>query len=197
MPVADSNPERRNLMVSSICFITYFLAGGNFSDSIVRLQVVNIEFSKPYVLAIIAWVLLFWFALRYWQVNNGELSNAYIKELSVTAHSKIAIWYVILRTGKKHKVHGGFYPQGFHINGGKLHLRYGDVEGGNEGPNGALVNFKSNNFESTPVSGFAGFMLKAYSALKLSIVKPAIGSYFVPYALFALAVLLGIYSGIL
>ena len=75
MPVSDNNPERRNLTVTSLCFSAYFLAGGHFQDAVVKLQVVNVEFEKPFVLVFMAWAMLFWFALRYWQTSQGEFNG--------------------------------------------------------------------------------------------------------------------------
>ena len=40
----DSNPERRNLTVLSLCIIIFYLAGGAFLSNEVRLQVINVKF---------------------------------------------------------------------------------------------------------------------------------------------------------
>ena len=53
MPLADNDPSRRNLMVTSLAFIAYFWADGCFTDSTVRLQVVNVSFDKPDVTSLL------------------------------------------------------------------------------------------------------------------------------------------------
>jgi len=77
MVVQDSNPERRNLVVTSIAFIAYFFAGGSFPETSVRLQVINAEFSDPWVLSIIAWTIYIWFIYRYWVTHRGAFAKAF------------------------------------------------------------------------------------------------------------------------
>jgi hypothetical protein len=69
MAIQDSNPERRNLLVLSLCFIVFFLGGGAFSKGEVRLQVITVTFSRPEILSLIIWLLLFWFLYRYWVIS--------------------------------------------------------------------------------------------------------------------------------
>jgi len=191
MPVSDNNPERRNLTVASLSFITYFLAGGVVTDSKVNLQVVNVSFSRPDVLSAIAWSLLFWFALRYWQVNRGKVKATFVEELKSIVHSKQIVWFIKHKTGKAHRVNGGFQPRDFSYTNGRLNVRYGDVRGGTVDASGKAVNFSSTRFEQIPLSGFSGLCVKALSATQLAIIRPGIGNYFVPYLLFATAVILG------
>ena len=65
MPIQDSEAERRNLIVTSLCFIAYNLGGGNFTSNEVRLQVINVSFTDPIFLGFLAWMGLFWFAYRF------------------------------------------------------------------------------------------------------------------------------------
>ncbi len=197
MPVADNNPERRNIMVSSLCFIAYYLAGGSISNSRIRLQVVNIEFERLDVLAIIAWTLLCWFALRYWQVHRGKMYNTLLSELQSMLRSKEVIWFATFKTGKKYKKPGGFHVDSFVNRKGKLYLKTGTVEGGDIDSNGMSTNYNSINPKDIKIAGLAGALFIGVSVVKLSFLKPGIGSYFVPYALFVFAVFLGIYNAIL
>lgn len=70
MAIHDSDPERRNLVVTSLAFIVYYLAGGYITDNNVRMQIVNITFDNKAVLAVFVWVMLLWFAWRYWQTHK-------------------------------------------------------------------------------------------------------------------------------
>ncbi len=65
MPLEDSNPTRRNLVVASLAFILYCWGGGSFKDSTVHLSVINVEFEHQVFLGIMAWVILFWCMYRY------------------------------------------------------------------------------------------------------------------------------------
>lgn len=192
MPIYDNNPERRNLIVASLCFIIFVLAGGHVDDSAVRLLVVNVAFDRPIILAIFAWLILIWFALRYWQLHKRKVKTTFIDEIKNTAHSKSVVVYLTFKTKKKHREPDGFYPRDFDYNGGRLKIRIGDVVGGRRHENGDWVEFRSNNFELIAIEGMAGFLLMAWSCLKLSISEPGVGSFFVPYFLFVVAVFLGV-----
>lgn len=63
MPMQDSDPERRNLVLTSLSFIVFYLAGGHITENILKLQIVNISFKNTYVLIVTAWIMIVWFAL--------------------------------------------------------------------------------------------------------------------------------------
>lgn len=65
----------------STAFIIYFAAGGHIAEPTIRLAVVNVTFNEPQVLAIIAWIMLFWFALRFWQTTGSKYMGAFEQEL--------------------------------------------------------------------------------------------------------------------
>lgn len=81
MPINDSSPERRNLVLTSLAFILFYAAGGSFHDEEIKLLVVNLQFSKPEILAIFVWVLLFWFALRFYQKTHWVCQNELWNEI--------------------------------------------------------------------------------------------------------------------
>lgn len=62
----DRIPEARNLSIASAGFFIYYAAGGYFTESAVTLELVNLSFKNSELLGWIAWVMLFWFAYRYW-----------------------------------------------------------------------------------------------------------------------------------
>lgn len=77
MAIEDSNPSRRNLVVTSLAFVAYYYAGGYFKNHELTLEVVNLSFTDYWVLGFFAWGLLIWFAYRYWVEHRGELFAAF------------------------------------------------------------------------------------------------------------------------
>lgn len=108
MPVQDKDPERRNLMVTSLGFVAYYLAGGHVVENQIRIQVINISFDSPMVLAVMAWLMLFWFALRYWQTRKGRTIDYIRNGLIALSERKCIINYVTKKTGLKHNKKDGF-----------------------------------------------------------------------------------------
>lgn len=94
MAIQDSDPERRNLMVTSIAFIAFYYGGGSFPDSTVRLQVINAHFSKPAVLCVIAWLSFLWFIYRYWQTHNGNFTKLFKREFTLWSGKKYIRNYI-------------------------------------------------------------------------------------------------------
>ena len=81
MPVSDTNPERRNLILMSLAFIIFYAGGGKLAEDTMRLMFVNITFSKPYVLAYFAWAMLMWFCLRFWQKSGFKFWSSLTTEI--------------------------------------------------------------------------------------------------------------------
>jgi hypothetical protein len=82
MPINDNNPERKNLIILAASIIMFYLADGEISDSVIRLQVVNVTFHNPKALVYFIWVLLFWFTYRYWLTWQGSWKKQFCEELS-------------------------------------------------------------------------------------------------------------------
>ncbi|QCU90721.1 hypothetical protein [Thiomicrorhabdus sediminis] len=81
MEYQDSNSERRNLVAISMAFIIYHLAGGEITNGgQLKLQAINVTFHNPEYLTLIAWIILFWFLLRYWQTSREIISNSFAHE---------------------------------------------------------------------------------------------------------------------
>jgi hypothetical protein len=81
MAVEDSNPERRNLLVTSLGFVAYYYGHGAFVDKELQLELINIHFHKTGFLAALAWTMLFWFLFRYWQTTRGKFTTAFAAEV--------------------------------------------------------------------------------------------------------------------
>jgi hypothetical protein len=100
MALQDSNQERRNLTVLSLSIIVFYLADGSLQDVNVKLQIINVVFSKPEVLANFAWILLFWFCFRYRIVHKGSWNVSFISEItSNTNCEKIYYTYLVQKFG--------------------------------------------------------------------------------------------------
>ena len=84
----EGQPERRNVIVTSLAVIVYFLADGHF-DSGLKIAIINIKFYDETALIIFFWVMFLWFGLRYWQVNKTISLREINQELPNVLHSKI------------------------------------------------------------------------------------------------------------
>jgi hypothetical protein len=73
--VNDSSPERRNLLITSLAFIAFYGGGAEISSNELRLVLVDASFSRSYFLAIMVWIAIGWFALRFWQKSDGEITK--------------------------------------------------------------------------------------------------------------------------
>jgi hypothetical protein len=82
MDYQDKDTERRNLVITSFFFIVYSLGGGKFEDGNVNFQIVNLHFENTEVLAVIAWVLLFWFFYLYRIKHSNTFSNIFREEVT-------------------------------------------------------------------------------------------------------------------
>ncbi|MEW8253854.1 MAG: hypothetical protein AB2747_05850 [Candidatus Thiodiazotropha taylori] len=197
MPISDSNPERRNLMLSSIAFLVFFWGGGEFEKNEIRIQTVNITFNNETVLAVFAWIMLFWFGLRYWQLNQGRLNLTLREEVKTEQNNTLLIWYLRAKTGKPHRVQNGFVIRSLNKpRNGHWESQIALVEGGREGDNGEWVEFKKIDGETFKINDFVGFFLRLWVITCLAFKKPGIGSWFLPYALFCSAVVSGLFSAL-
>lgn len=196
MAIHDSDPERRNLIVTSLAFIAYYYAGGAFVDSNVRLQMVNVTFEKPEVLAGIAWMLLFWFFYRYWLTHKKSFRNGFSDEKYDYYKLPYVIRYAEKRLGKplvKSDEEEGYHITGLVYSGGKAGIRYvyalditrsevtGEIEGytGNGTCDNGVI----------PLQCMAGYWVMLRATLECCIKSPSFSSYLVPYVIFAVALI--------
>ncbi len=75
----DASPERRNLMATSFAFIVYYWGKCEFTGDKIRLLFAEAHFNNPTILAVLAWVVLLFFALRFWQSRGVEQKNNNIR----------------------------------------------------------------------------------------------------------------------
>ncbi len=102
----DPDPHKRNLVVTSLAFIIFYFADGQVTDT-VQLSIVSVTFGNPAALAIAAWVLLFWFALRYWQAQELSWRREFRKELIRVNTGKSLRRFAEAYTGLQHYVLDG------------------------------------------------------------------------------------------
>jgi hypothetical protein len=214
MPIQYSDPETRNLSVTSVAFIAYFSAGGTFIDGMVNLSVINAKFTNPFILGVMAWVLLFWFFYRYWLTHYGKFSIAYWAEIEqYKNHPKIRSYFADnVREGalldlKLRPVVPMMADEGWIINGisrvnGQAHIiaEYATaVERNNNGTVKAMHSSQASVRHrrergdyidaEIPFNGLVGRLIWMQLNIKYCFEQRAFTDYMTPYILFSVAIL--------
>ena len=180
----DGNHSRRNLVVTSLCFIIYVLADGSFnSDKGVTLQVINVTFKNHSALIFAAWGVLFWSAFRYGQSNVGNITDGFRKEIADCCPRSLSEWHIKRTIGTT--------PYNIHVRSLSLEnasywspIVFNIQQKGNEGQ---IISGHTNEIASWS----SAFVFNVAIRLQLAIVRPTISSYTTPWLLFALAIALG------
>jgi hypothetical protein len=187
MAIQDTDPERRNLTVTSVAFIAYYYAGGEVLSNEVRIQVVNVAFSNPMVLAVMAWILLLWFALRYWQTRNSRFVDEFVGEVQPWKTRPYVLRYAERKLKSKTNVDGGFHISGI-VKAAEQGwgLNYDYIKS----PTFNKVNGSIDSYSVTE----RGFLkLSAYVWARIftscALAKKSFSGYVVPYILFCIACL--------
>ncbi len=190
LAISDNNPERRNLVVLSISIILYFLAGGGITDENIRLQVVNVTFSKPEVLVKFVWLLLFWFIYRYWLNHKGSWKEGFYREAQCQLINKYCYPYLVKKFELSEDYSKSWFPDrhwvrfeadhhgsGFYFS----HTRKADV-----GENG------QQKHESRKVDCLKDKALVAVVTAVTFFREPSLSMYFMPYLFAFFAIVLGV-----
>lgn len=187
MPISDSNPERRNLVLISLAFILFYAAGGSFDGEKITLLVVNLQFSRPEVLTIFVWVFLFWFALRFYQKSHLVYQNE--------------LWAEIMRGGvpkslsskvcqlAKNQLQGTSRDDHYEKTVTAQDIRRNGYWGIS-----VVCNFKSDRStivhqEVVDLGGIQGFAYRLREVVSHAITGNAIAEHLIPYILFVVAAL--------
>lgn len=191
MTIHDSSPERRNLMVTSLGFIIFFLGGGALNGEEIRLQIVNITLNKPCVLAWLAWIMLFWFAWRYWLVFRDSYKQKQMGEIQKQSNNFISRKYVTLKTGMKYLKKDGFKlmiisPQNNNI------LSVTTIVDAEYDKKGKIITVKNHGHVEVPLTPFLGRMVKMYIYILVAIKEQGVASVYMPYLLFYFSLILGV-----
>lgn len=196
MTIQDSSPERRNLTLTSIAFIAYFFAGGSFTDSTVRLAVINAEFANPEVLCLIVWTIFVWFLYRYWVTHNGLFRREFVEEFNrlqnkdyIRNHYCRVIGQDTVKDGNEGYHVNGVYWQGWCVHIMSVYAVY--VERNEHGgiigtmyPNDGATREK----RDIKLSGLKGWLVALRAMVECILKYPSFSSYMVSYILSFLAV---------
>lgn len=195
MALQDSNPDRRNLVATSVAFIAYYYGGGQFSGESINLMVMSLKFSEPCVLAFMAWFALFWFLYRYWLNNKGLYKEKYNPIYYGSYDNKYFRRYLEKKAGIRLAVLNE--KQGYLFS--KLTRRKSKVYLAYRHANMITWNQETGKVESSagtvnqdkcdvPLEGLKGYLLRVYYLLECNFHHPFFSDYIVPYLLFLLVV---------
>ncbi|HCH5334032.1 TPA: hypothetical protein N2934_004382 [Vibrio parahaemolyticus] len=194
MAISDNNPERRNLVVLSISIILYFLAGGSITDENIRLQVVNVTFSKPEVLVKFVWLLLFWFIYRYWLNHKGSWKEGFYSEAQCQLVNKHFYSYLVKKFDLGDDYSKSWYPDKHWVRLSTdpltssfsfSHTCKADV-----GASG------QQKHESRKVDCFMDRVLVGAVTAVTFLREPSLSMYFMPYLFALIAIVLGVESSL-
>jgi len=199
MAIQDSNGERRNLIMASLGFILYFLGDGYIIDGKFKIQLLSISFNKPEVIGIFAWLMLFWFAIRYWQTHVGKAISTLVSDIIIVVfHGKksLLIWYVKRIIKLPYNEDNGFIFGRFSIdkNGWVAHYSEIDVCGINANANPTYTYKKDGKDKTIRLSGLTGYALIGIYTLIACCTKQGFSSYSVPYILFYTALIIAVFN---
>ncbi|MBU2987398.1 hypothetical protein KO528_18685 [Saccharophagus degradans] len=192
MAMQDSNPERRNLTLSSLSFIAYFYGGGSFKDGSVKFPMLNVSFDNMLFVSIMVWVLLFWFFYRYWQAHYGEFSANYSKEIYNYGGRYYVANYLSKKAGIKLVTYEskGYVLTGLKRENGRLYVSYNYGEGiERDKRTGEIQSYSIKQQGVVELNGVMGSIIKCRIALSCCVVYPSFSNYMVPYILFFMAVI--------
>ncbi|MBN1379680.1 MAG: hypothetical protein JXA04_10650 [Gammaproteobacteria bacterium] len=181
MPYQETDPHRRNLTVTALAFIIYYSAGGYVKENELHFPMVNIAFSEPWVLKYFAWGALLWFMWRYYQTNKFvDFRNALRTEIESLHSHKLITGYIIKRHPEQENLQDRslnfFIPaKGFGL---EWRMSYKYLLNGSSAR--GKVRFK----------GFSGLRIKLNCYLFCLLNHPAIITYWAPYILAFIAILL-------
>lgn len=201
MPISDNNPERRNLTVSSMAFIVYYLGGGSVPDPTMTLQIVNVQFSRPDWLGVLAWLALGWFCYRYWLFDKGNFFNLLISELWTRRNRRYLRGYLANRLGepiapgepsRAIKVRS-FFPETLSYHGRTICVEGRIADGADIDKEGRYRSFYGHTENHTvKLVGLYGRVLSLLVIFDTFVTDNTFSGFFVPYLLFVAAVGFGL-----
>lgn len=201
MAIQDKDPERRNLVMTSFGFILFFAADGYIINNELRVQLLNIGFRKPETLAIVSWILLLWFILRYWQTHEGkalDTLNQDVCHVLFQGKKRFLIWYAKKRLKLPYKDENGFLLGRFSIEKTGWNIYYTTVTEYRDNQDGSeSFKRKVEGDEVLKLDGFIAIPAKIYFICKACFTREGFTSYSVPYLLFWAAIALALITTLL
>ena len=179
MPYSDSNPERRNLTVLSLAIIVYYLAGGQFLNGEVNLMLINAKFNNPAMLVVFVWIMLCWFAFRYFVTStqpDKHMMGTTTLDNDVYVNMNNYVIKKYLKDTKPNTLIDPLKTVCVYFNKGdnSYYLKTGD--------------------HHIKLKGISGYAIRTYYMLKIIFKHRVTTDYYTPYLLFFWAVWLGIYN---
>lgn len=184
-------------MVASIAFIVFFFAGGQLADDVVRIHVVNVKFQNPIVLAVIAWLMLFWFVYRYWLTHSGIFKKEFAKELVAWSNKPFVRRYIGQSLGQPivEDAEEGYHVQQIELRGLFLFGRYRHAASVSRSETGEIASYRQTRVEhqegEVRFHGVKGLAIACRVLAECFYLKPSFSNYAVPYVLFVMALLGG------
>lgn len=189
VPVEDSSPERRNLVVSSMGFIAYYYGHGFFRENEISIQAINLHFKSPVIIGVMAWAAFFWFLLRYWQVTRGLYMRQFKLELNEFKDYGFVIAYVEKSLNMESERDGGFRLYAPHFDGWVMKIPYAIISNPHYGVDGEIVGFIPAEDGEVPLVGFNGALLSSRIVATCILKHRSFTEYAVPYILAYVALL--------
>jgi hypothetical protein len=198
MPYQESNPERRNLTVASLAFLTYFWGGGHLSSSSVKLFIVDAQFTRPGILAVMAWAMLFWFFYRYWLMHWGSYWATFHPEVNKRSREIAYLRNLVEPDARKAVKSSHTFTQMEHAHlqwdkKTKWIVAYSCLATLNNPPDRctpAPETFSGHR----PLLGWSDHLALSLACLRAALFEKATSSIVAPYILFGLAVISGAVS---
>lgn len=218
MAIQDSDAERRNLVLTSVAIITYYVAEGEVTQEVIKLPLINIHFHNISALIVMVWLCLFWFLYRYWLTHRQKFKSGLDNEMLQMANHRLSRWYFQHKTNltpvpeileKAPDKERGYILSKIETDRAMcsyaLRYVYQDIKrnlNGTVSISGATLSFKSPDTGEMvergrlPFSGFVGKIILVVLITHCFVTQESFGSYLMPYILFFVALLLGLINAI-
>jgi len=195
MPINDSNNERRNLTVLSLSIIAFYVGEGELGQNgVLNLPLINISFHNGHFLGYLVWIVLFWFAFRYWIENKEDAKDKIFSELDGSAHGlkyfkKQLRQLFLIDDNERLQFVSYSYIKSPKFSEKQLSLKYINPQNSSGGFEENSIDLSRNTIVQLDLIFYVSVFLLFFS-------KPALSTYYAPFLLFSIAILLGIYSSL-
>lgn len=198
MAIHDIDPERRNLTLLSLAIIVFYFAGGKLAvtPTVIRLNVINVVFERVDILILFLWLILLWFALRYWVTHRGMFIEYFRKDIETLALSAPTRLYLRLIHQTEYLVEGGYNHVDLKHRIGAWFISWNLPTRIHRDNKSRIQSFgHAKQTQPYELESFADKVFILLLMITASLTKPAFSSYAIPYILFYCAVATLIYSG--
>ncbi len=194
MTIAVPDAERRNLVLTSLSFILFYLADGSVVGDTLRIQVVNISFGKPEVLGCFAWIMLAWFLFRFWQKFQRKVRETCTSAIDMNRGRPIVKKYCISKLkGQYSEIKVAVVASADFDSGTSTYKYQLEIHEGvtNEAEPKSFTRPQGRT-HFIDLKGASGFFVKYWCFFRATIYDNGFVDYLFPYVLFAVAFSLGI-----